>query len=128
MRDFFACAIVFVIIVAFCWDAHHPDYNQQAIQDIVGEAANQDQLTMECVAHAIRNRGNLKGVYGLNAKHIWTEPAKVWGMAQSAWEQAAYDEDPVWGAKNFGTAADLEKEGIDNDDNHLTRCGDFYFY
>ena len=39
---------------------------EDAIRAIVGEAANQGSQGMLAIACAIRNRGHLKGAYGLN--------------------------------------------------------------
>ena len=40
---------------------------------------------MKAVAEGIRNRGHLKGVYGLKAKHVDREPKWVWKLAEKAW-------------------------------------------
>jgi hypothetical protein len=93
------------------------------VRAIVGEAANQSEDTMVCIAHALRNRGNLKGVYGYTAKHVWTESDATWGKAWEAWTISGQEPDTLHGAKNFGSLADLG-------DNFKAKalCGDFYFY
>ena len=55
------------------------------VRAIIGEASNQGYLGMLAVAEAIRNRGHLRGVYGLRAKHVDREPPWVWAMAHKAW-------------------------------------------
>lgn len=99
------------------------------INAIVGEAANQDDYTMLCLAQAIINRGTLKGVYGLNAAHNQNESAKTYARAAQAWHDASDDRYPdhVYGAQNFGTESDLKKLKI-NFKRIKAQCGDFYFY
>ena len=71
-----------------------------AIRAIIGEASNQGYQGMLAVACGIRNRGTLKGVYGLNAKHIDNEPQWVWDLARKAWEKSAH-KDIVKGATHW---------------------------
>lgn len=61
----------------------------KAIRAIIGEASNQGYTGMLAVACAIRNRGTLKGVYGLNAKHIDNEPQWVFILAEKAWQESS---------------------------------------
>jgi hypothetical protein len=75
---------------------------------IVGEAAGCPYLVKLGVACAIRNRGTLKGVYGLNARHNATEPAWVWNDAAKAWRESARH-DVTRGANHFGNADDVRK-------------------
>ena len=58
--------------------------DQQAVRAIIGEAGNQGERGMLALACALRNRGTLKGVYGLRAKHVDKEPQWVWDMARRA--------------------------------------------
>ena len=44
---------------------------------------------MLAVAGAIRNRGSLKGVCGVKAKHVDKQPAWVWRQAELAWAMSA---------------------------------------
>ena len=60
----------------------------QAVRAIIGEASNQGYVGMYAVASGIRNRGSLKGVYGLKAKHVDLEPKWVWDMARKAWKES----------------------------------------
>ena len=59
--------------------------DEQAVRAIVGESANQGRTGMIAVAGAIRNRGTLRGVYGLNNPIVDRQPARVWHTARLAW-------------------------------------------
>lgn len=75
---------------------------------IVGEAAGCGYQVQLGVACAIRNRGSLKGVYGVNAAHNASEPAWVWTQAARAWKESA-GHDVTRGANHFGNADDVRK-------------------
>lgn len=107
------CAVL--LMVAKCASAEVRE--DQAVRAIIGEASDQGYQGMLAVACAIRNRGHLKGVYGLNAKHVDREPEWVWERARKAWRESEKI-DVVFGAdhweniKAFGTpywAKDMEK-------------------
>lgn len=72
----------------------------QAIRAIIGEASSQGFQGMLAIACGIRNRGTLKGVYGLKAKHIDKEPEWVWKLARKAWKESATN-DITNGATNW---------------------------
>jgi hypothetical protein len=59
------------------------------VRAIVGESANQGRDGMLAVAGAIRNRGTLKGVYGLKSKVSSQQPEWVWQRARLAWAMSA---------------------------------------
>ena len=59
---------------------------RDCIRAIVGEASGEPYEGMVAVGEAIRNRGHLKGVYGLRATHSDREPKWVWDRATRAWE------------------------------------------
>ena len=63
----------------------------QAIRAIIGEASDQGFQGMLAIACGIRNRGTLKGVYGLNAKHVDNEPQWVWRLAKKAWKKSEHN-------------------------------------
>jgi hypothetical protein len=106
------------------------------VQAIVGEAANQSEDTMVCIAHALRNRGTLKGVYGYKAAHIWSESDGTWRKAWIAWYLSGLEKnDPVHGAKNFGAYKEWARVndvmlgfGMGQESVIKAKCGDFYFY
>lgn len=61
--------------------------NESAIKAIAGEAEGEGARGMLAVACAIRNRGHLRGVYGVKAPrvirgrirpHTWREAARAW--------------------------------------------------
>ena len=61
---------------------------EDCIRAIIGESSNQGEIGMLALATGILNRGTLKGVYGLNAKHIDNEPQWVHKMARRAYYDA----------------------------------------
>jgi len=80
----------------------------KAVRAIVGESAGDGEQVMLAVACAIRNRGTLHGVYGLNAKHNADEPAWVWQRARQAWLESGR-RDVTNGATYFGSLSDVRK-------------------
>ncbi len=62
---------------------------EKAVRAIIGESANQGYRGLLATAGALRNRGTLQGVYGLNAPHVDKEPARIWIMARRAWAESA---------------------------------------
>lgn len=89
---FFPLLLIFLIIYFFLiiWvqKANAEVLESKAIRAVIGEASNQGYQGMLAVACGIRNRGTLKGVYGLNAKHVDSEPGWVWEMALKAWKSS----------------------------------------
>ena len=63
--------------------------DSKAVRAIVGEAANQGRVGMLAVAGSIRNRGTLKGVYGVKNPMADKQPAWVWQRAREAWAASA---------------------------------------
>lgn len=57
----------------------------EAVRVIVGEAADQGFGGMVDVGEVIRNRGSVRGCYGLNARHSRREAWTTWGEATAAW-------------------------------------------
>lgn len=102
------CAGLFLLLLAgqTCWSA--PISALPEIRAIVGEAAGQPYKVKLAVAAAIRNRGHLRGVYGLNARHNASEPERVWRDAARAWKESATS-DITRGATHFGCAEDVRK-------------------
>jgi len=60
-----------------------------AIKAIIGEAENQGLVGMTAVGEAIRNRGHLKGVYGVKSKRVNKAPKWVYKQAEKAWDDSA---------------------------------------
>ena len=82
--------------------------DQEAVRAIVGEASGEGgnklvlkHKSMYAIACALRNRGTLKGVYGLNAKHVNKEPAWVFDMALKAWLASEDGPDVTLGATHL---------------------------
>ena len=80
--------LIAVFIIIFGSSKGYCYTDAQAIRAVIGEASNQGYKGMLVVACGIRNRGTLQGVYGLNARHIYTEPKWVWEMAKKAWTES----------------------------------------
>lgn len=80
------------------------------IRAIIGEASGEGFTGMKAIACAIRNRGTLKGVYGVNAKHVDKQPKWVWDMAKKAWEESETN-DITDGATHWGSKI-VDKEWI----------------
>ena len=120
------CLTLFSIpVFAFLILPHRPMTDEDYVDAIVGEASNQTEDTMVCIAHSLRNRGTLKGVFGYHAKHNKNETKLTWRKARIAWNLSEFEADNTGGSKNFGTQEDLDHYG------HWTikaKCGDFYFW
>lgn len=79
--------ILFLFSPAVTWASIDP---QQAVMAIVGEAAGEPYLGKVAIAEAIRNRGNLNGVYGLaRAAFISAQPKWAHEDARRAWDESA---------------------------------------
>ena len=85
-----------------------------AVQAIIGEAEAEGAPGMLAVACTLRNRGNLKGVYGLQSfrvtHHLYSQHTLAY--ARLAWkysEQADLCQAMVHGAKGWGSDSDLIK-------------------
>ena len=81
---FFICFLLSGCDVCFAKEIPFTDEN--CIRACIGEASSQGYMGLLAVSCGIRNRGTLQGVYGLNAKHVDSEPKWVWDMARKAWE------------------------------------------
>lgn len=66
-----------------------PIRDADAVRAIIGEAGGEGRAGMLAVACAIRNRGTLTGVYGLNARQVDHQPEYVWRAARGAWTASA---------------------------------------
>lgn len=75
-------------VIPSCRPAFAEIPESQAIRAIIGESSNQGYVGMLAVAEAIRNRGHLKGVYGLKSPHVDNEPQWVFNLAKKAWGES----------------------------------------
>ncbi len=63
----------------------------KAVRAIIGESANQGYQGMLAVAVGIRNRGSLRGVYGVNSPIVDKQPQWIWQMAERAWTESQWN-------------------------------------
>jgi len=103
---YLAVCVVFVVIATFggCRVARAAEIpDSLAIRAILGEARGEGYQGMYAVACAIRNRGNLEGVYGLEAK---MEPISgaLYQSAAKTWFESEDGPDVTNGAKNWDGA------------------------
>ena len=107
----FATGLIFFFCMLFTGCAQAQVPVDRAVKSIIGEAENQGYEGMLAIAHAIRNRGTLKGVYGFNAPrvkhHLYS--MKILQEATLAWEQSAIDFDITHGATGWGNQDDVNK-------------------
>lgn len=122
---FTAALLILIFVISI---NSHPLSDEKAIDAIVGEAANQDFDTMVYIAHAIRNRHSLHGVYGMGAKHNKTEPKWVWTKAKTAWEFSRIHFDSTHGATGFYSKDDIAKFGLPHNVHQTAKSGDFVFF
>jgi spore germination cell wall hydrolase CwlJ-like protein len=91
-----------------CAPAAVPDH--LAVQAIIGEAENQSLEGMVAVGEVIRNRGSLKGIYGVSAPRVVKKQysATTLAKATKAW-QMSKTSNLTGGADGWGNAADIKK-------------------
>ena len=104
-------ALGMVFLFSGCVQAsEHKIDDHKAILAIIGEAENQGFDGMIAIAHAIRNRGSLKGVFGLHAPrvkhHLYSRD--ILKEATLAWEGSATDIDITQGATGWGNSDDVK--------------------
>lgn len=88
------CAVCFALYTLMSVSSGSSEANavmpEMAIKAIVGEAAGEPYLGKVALAEAIRNRGNLRGVYGLKRESfISAQPKWVHEQAKKAWKESA---------------------------------------
>jgi spore germination cell wall hydrolase CwlJ-like protein len=73
---------------------------QKEVLCVIGEAEGEGFEGMYAVAHGLRNRGHLKGVYGCNAPRVINKmySSKTLDLARKAWADSKLGEDPTKGA------------------------------
>lgn len=111
------CIMLFMILMALCsfseishaqghLDEIVVNYDELAIKAIIGEAENQGYEGMLGVACAIRNRGNLKSVYGIKSKRVTKVSNRIIQMARTAWVNSDKI-DVTNGATGWGNDSDI---------------------
>lgn len=88
-------------VVEMSKDELEAHYKPQIMRAIVGEAGGEGYEGMYAVAHAIRNRGTLKGVYGADSPMVDKQPRWVFEQAALAWEESEDGDDPTKGATHW---------------------------
>ena len=78
---------------------------QAALNALIGEAGNQSDQAMLAVACALRNRGSLRGVYGVNNPVVNHASPRLRARAAAAWLRSA-QRDIVAGCRYFGCPTD----------------------
>lgn len=111
-----ACFLAVALFIGGCIAAKPVHAEQvasnKAVLAIIGEAENQDYFGMLAVACAIRNRGTLKGVYGLHAKRVLQHKysQQTYHLAELAWKRSS-NIDITNGATGWGNSGDLIEFG-----------------
>lgn len=98
-----------------------------AVRAILGEASNQSDRAMLGVACALRNRGTLAGVYGVNNPVVNRASARLRQRARRAWLASAR-QDITRGARHFGCPADAPYFLHTLNYRPVAKIGDITFY
>lgn len=120
IEDYIACSIVcilallVVLSVSSCQEVANPSLadkasrigDNEAIKAILGESLHDDKA-MEAMAHALRNRDTLEGVYGRepSLSHV---SGKLWQRASKAWFNSGSSVDITLGATNWLSDYDIK--------------------
>lgn len=131
---FFLISIILLFLFHQDAKAELNQYDRDVIRAIVGECSGEGDTigakyaAMKYVAHAIRNRGSLRGMYGLTAKHVDTESQDIWLLAELAWISSANETDPTNGADSWGNKKDTEIPGWLDDKKFKVRYLNHFFF
>lgn len=98
-----------------------------AVAAILGEASNQGQRGLLAVACAIRNRGTLTGVYGVNNPIVLRASPTLRAQAIRAWRQSART-DITGGATYWGNKTDIQTAKFYARLTFTRKIGDHYFF
>ena len=108
-EDWIAILIVgfMAFLAAWCCDlAQAAEIPQdKAVNAILGEALHDDD-SMLVMAHALRNRGHLGGVYGARVIRPYSD--KLRAKALKAWKMSLSGDDPTRGADHWLSDYDLK--------------------
>jgi len=125
--------ILLVFWMFFCCGIAHADVpTEKAVLAIIGEAENQGYSGMLAVAEAIRNKGNLRQVFGATSKRVLYRrySQATYNMALLAWQNSKHTNTvgkaDVWGNKSdiikFSRQKWFKKYKL------VKRIKDHYFY
>ena len=96
----------------------------EAIKAIIGESASEPDC-MSNIASAIKRRGTLKGVYGLNNPYVSKASGQDYQRASKAWEES-----PMGKADHWLTPGELKKPSVQwyKKCKYIESCGSHGFY
>jgi hypothetical protein len=100
-----------IILLLFCAVCHANEIPERvAVACIIGEAEDQGAIGMDGIAHALRNRGTIKGVYGCNSKRVKNRlySSKTLVQAIKAWNESRNGPDITHGATGWGNPKDID--------------------
>ncbi len=89
MRNLTAFPLLCLLLLPLLNLSASPITDRDAVRAIVGEAGNQPERGMIAVGNVIRNRGHLRGMYGMRNPVVDRQPAWVWVKARQAWAASA---------------------------------------
>ena len=107
--------LVLMIALTFQLSSCTPSYAQSslpgipgnlAVKAILGEAGGLSSYEQEAIAHALRNRASLKGVYGVGSNRPSTQKERL--AALETWKKAMSGPDVTKGATNWLSRWDLK--------------------
>jgi hypothetical protein len=84
-----------------------PFTQANCIKALVGEVEGETFQTKLATAECLRNRGTLKGVYGINSKRLSKASRKAWAECELAWAKSKAS-NLVDGATVWGNASDVK--------------------
>ena len=106
------CVILWFVGLGMLYAAPAQSFtDKQAILAIIGESESEGYAGMYAVACAIRNRGTLKGVYGLNSGRVVHQlySKHTYQLASGAWMASGDGIDATNGATGWGNAWDVKQ-------------------
>jgi hypothetical protein len=98
------------------------------IRAMVGEYNESDPVGLKLMAHAIRNRKTLKGVYGYYNKNVYKTPKEIWITATLAWHNSKREMDPLNGASEWRSYDDLRRQRFPRNLKPVYRYKTTFFY
>jgi len=110
LEDYIAILLVVagafaVVSLSTCKPAEASEIPQE-VKAIIGEAIGQSDKEILAHCHALRNRGTLKGVYGLNNWHKHNTPKNV-ARVTKLWIQSGKEADFTKGCNHWLSDYDL---------------------
>jgi hypothetical protein len=95
---------------------------EKAIPCLLGEAEAEGYTGLLALAHALRNRGSTKGVYGCNAPRVKSRAysSRTLVLAIKAWEESRLGYDITEGADHWQSKEDMKRPAPWRDKCELT--------